>query len=330
MTQTAAVAYCRPGPPDVLEDVQMDTPDPGPHDLLVNVRAISVNPADVKSRAQTDPGGKPKVLGYDAAGVVVAVGSEVERFVVGDDVFYAGSIDRQGTYSGLHLVDEHVVGHKPQSLNFADAAAIPLTSITAWESLFDRFGLTSESAGTLLVVASAGGVGSMVAQFARRLTKLTVLGTAGRGESGEWARRMGVHHVVDRHHLVDDVRHLSPSGVDYVFSPFSGGNIDHYAEILRPRGQIVAIDEPERLDLLALKPKSLAWHWEFMFTRPLYEPDSPYQHDLLEQVASLVDRGEIVSTRTQTLEGITAATLQQAHRAIEQSASIGKLVITAS
>jgi NADPH:quinone reductase len=330
MTRTPAVAYRRSGPPEVLEDVEIDLPEPRPHDLLVEIRAVSVNPADVKSRAGNDPGGEPKVLGYDAAGVVVALGADVSRFAVGDEVFYAGSIDRQGTYAGLHLVDEHIVGHKPRSLDFADAAAMPLTSITAWETLFDRLGVTSESTGLLLVVAAAGGVGSMVDQFASRLTKLTVLGTAARGESEEWARRMGVHHVVDRHNLVAEIRPFAPSGIDYVFSPFSRGNVEAYAEMLRPRGQVVAIDEPEDLDLLALKPKSLTWHWEFMFTRPLYEPDSPYQHELLETVASLVDRSEIVTTRTRTLDGINAATMQEAHREIEHSASIGKLVVTAS
>ena len=330
MTRTAAVAYSRPGPPEVLEDVEIEVPDPRPHDLLVEIRAVSVNPADVKSRAGNDPGGEPKVLGYDAAGVVLAIGEEVTCFEVGDEVFYAGSIDRQGTYAGLQLVDEHIVGHKPQSLNFADAAAMPLTSITAWEALFDRLALTSGSAGSLLVVAAAGGVGSMISQFASKLTKLTVLGTAARGESGEWARRMGVHDVVDRHDLVADLRRLAPWGVEYIFSPFSSSNVEAYADILRPRGQVVAIDDPDEIEPLKLKPKSITWHWEFMFTRPLYEPDSPYQHEILEKVASLVDPGEIVTTRTRTLRGITATTLQEAHREVEESASIGKLVVVAS
>jgi NADPH:quinone reductase len=330
MTRTTAVAYRRPGPPEVLEDVQIDVPDPRPHDLLVEIRAVSVNPADVKSRAGNDPGGQPKVLGYDAAGVVTAIGENVTLFQVGDEVFYAGSIDRQGTYAERNLVDERIVGHKPTSLDFADAAAMPLTSITAWDVLFDRLALTSESAGILLVIAAAGGVGSMISQFANKLTKLTVSGTAARGESEEWALRMGLHDVVDRHNLVGDLRRLAPSGVDYIFSPFSSGNVEAYAEILRPRGQVVAIDEPHNVNLLALKPKSLTWHWEFMFTRPLYEPESLYQHELLERVATLVDAGEIVTTRTRTLRGITAATLREAHREVEESASIGKLVVVAS
>jgi NADPH:quinone reductase len=330
MTRTAAVAYRHPGPPEVLEDVEIDVPDPRAHDLLVEIHAVSVNPADVKSRAGSDPGGEPKVLGYDASGVVAAIGEEVSLFEVGDEVFYAGSIDRQGTYAGLHIVDERIAGRKPKSLDFADAAAMPLTSITAWEVLFDRLALTSESAGALLVVAAAGGVGSMISQFARKLTKLTVFGTAARGESEQWALRMGVHGIVDRHDLVAHLQRLAPSGVDYIFSPFSISNVEAYAEVLRPRGQIVAIDEPDDVDLLALKPKSLTWHWEFMFTRPLYEPESTYQHELLDRVALLVDAGEIVATRTRTLQGITAATLQEAHREVEESASIGKLVVAAS
>ncbi len=170
----------------------------------------------------------------------------------------------------------------------------------------------------------------MISQFASKLTSLTVFGTAARGESEKWARCMGVHDVVDRHDLVADLRRLAPSGIDYIFSPFSSGNVEAYAEVLRPRGQVVAIDEPDDVDLLALKPKSLTWHWEFMFTRPLYEPESPYQHELLERVASLVDAGEIVTTRTQTLQGITAATLQEAHRELGESVLIGKLVVAAS
>jgi NADPH2:quinone reductase len=329
VTETAAVAYFEPGPPDVLQDVELDVPDPTGEDLLVEVRAISVNPVDVKARAAEDPGGQPKVLGYDAAGVVAATGSDASRFRAGDEVFYAGSIGRPGTYAHHHLVNESIVGHKPKSVDFADAAALPLTSITAWESLFDRFGLTRNATGTILIMGAAGGVGSMVTQFSRRLTALEIVGTAARGESAEWATSLGVHHVVDHHQLLDEVRAVAQDGLDYIFSPFSAGNIENYAELLRPRGQIVAIDEPEHLDLLALKPKSITWHWEFMFTRPLFEPDDHYQHDLLEQVAALVDAGEIRSTRTQTLDGINAETLREAHREIEKSASIGKLVIAA-
>jgi NADPH:quinone reductase len=329
VAKTAAVAYTKPGPADVLHDVEIDVPDPEGHDLLVEVRAVSVNPADVKMRAGSDPGGTARVLGYDAAGVVLAVGEKVTRFAPGDEVFYAGSIARPGTNAARHLVSENIVGSKPASLDFADAAAIALTGITAWETLFDRFALTNDTAGTLLIMGAAGGAGSMVSQLARKLTRLTVIGTASRGASADWAAKLGVHHVVDRARLVEEVRRAAPEGVDYIFSPFSAGNIGHYAELLRPRGQIVAIDDPPGLDLMPLKSKSITWHWEFMFTRPLFEPDDLTQHELLERIAALVDAGQIVTTRTRTLQGVNAATLREAHREVEQSASIGKLVVTA-
>jgi NADPH2:quinone reductase len=328
MTRTPAVAYSSSGPPEVFEDVEIDVPDPGDHDLLVEVRAVSVNPVDVKSRSGRDPQGTPKVLGYDAAGVVVAVGAEVDRFTPGDEVFYAGSIDRPGTNAGHHLVDQRIVGHKPRSVDFADAAALPLTSITAWESLFDHLELTADTIGSILIIGAAGGVGSMVVQLAAQLTSLAVIGTASRRESADWATRLGVHDIIDRHQLAESVRAVAPDGVDYIFSPFSAGNIERYAEVLKPRGHVVAIDEPEGLDLVPLKAKSVSWHWEYMFTRPLYEPDDLYQGALLERVSGLVDSGQLVSTRTVTLEGLNAATLAEAHRRVEGSSAIGKVVVT--
>jgi len=332
-TRTHAVAYLHSRPidaPDALVDVEVDVPAPGPHDLLVEVRAVSVNPVDVKVRASADPGGTPKVLGYDAAGVVVATGDAVTAFSVGDEVYYAGSIARPGSDAKLQLVDERITGRKPKSLDFAGAAALPLTTITAWETLFDKLRLTTESRGTLLVMAAAGGVGSMVVQLARRLTQLTVIGTASRPESVAWVREMGAHHVVNHHHLREELREVAPSGVDAIFSPFSAGNIETYAEVLRPRGEIVAIDEPEGLDLLPLKDKSQTWHWEFMFTRPLFEPESTYQRKLLDEVARLVDEGVLRTTLTNRMRPLNAETLRAAHRQLESSASVGKLVLDVS
>ncbi|GAA3786344.1 zinc-binding alcohol dehydrogenase family protein [Sphaerisporangium flaviroseum] len=311
-----------------LEDVELPVPSPVPRDLLVRVEAVSVNPVDVKVRAGDDPGGSPKVLGYDAAGVVAAVGRGVTLFDVGDEVYYAGSIARPGTNAQFHVVDERIVGRKPGTLSFAQAAALPLTTITAWETLFDRFRLASDSRGTLLVLGAAGGVGSMVVQLARTLTDLTVVGTASRPESSEWALGLGAHHVVNHHDLVANVRAVAPDGVDYVFSPKTGGQIEAFAELLRPGGHITAIDEPEGLELLPLKSKSIGFHWELMFTRALYETDDMIaQHDLLERVAGLVDAGTIRTTLTTELGPIEAATLRRAHEMVESGRMVGKVVI---
>lgn len=328
---TTAIASLRPGPadaPDSFVQVELELDPLGARDLLVDVRAVSVNPVDHKVRNTFDVAQGPKVLGYDAAGVVTAVGPEVGAFAVGDHVFYAGSIARPGTNARLHLVDERVVGHKPASLDFAEAAALPLTAITAWEVLFDRLGLGPDSAGTILVVGGAGGVGSMITQLARVRTGLTVIATGARPESVQWARDMGAHHVVDHHDLIGAVRAVTPDDVDYVFSAFSDGNVEAYAELLRVHGEVVAIDDPVGLDLLPLKAKSQTWHWELMFTRPLSLPEDAYQHDLLEQVARLVDAGELRTTMTTRLSPLDADTLREGHRLVESSACVGKVVIS--
>ncbi|MEV1317236.1 zinc-binding alcohol dehydrogenase family protein [Micromonospora arborensis] len=314
--------------PESLVDAEIGVPAPGPHDLLVRIEAVSVNPVDVKVRAGVAPGGDLKVLGYDAAGTVSAVGPSVTRFRVGDEVYYAGSIARPGTNAQFHLVDEHIVGHKPASLTHVEAAALPLTTITAWETLFDRFALTKDSTGTLLVVGAAGGVGSMIVQLARALTSLTVIGTASRPETRQWVTDLGAHHVVDHHAgLADAVLKVAPAGVDYLFTAFSDGQAEEFARVVRPNGQITAIDDPVGLDLLPLKSKSITWHWEFMFTRPLFLPTDPTQHEILEQTARLVDDGTLRTTLTNQLGPINAANLRQAHAMIETSATMGKIVL---
>ena len=231
-TRTPAVGFLQPGAPDVLVDLEIDVPAPEGHDLLVDVRAVSVNPADVKVRAAADPAGTPKVLGYEAAGVVLAVGDAVTAYAPNDEVYYAGSISRPGSNAGVQLVDERIVGRKPTSLDFGAAAALPLTTITAWETVFDHLGLQRESTGTLLVMAAAGGVGSIVVQLARQLTGLTVIGTASRPESAAWAREMGAHHVVNHHHLREELNEVAPDGVEHIFTPFSAGNVETFAAVL--------------------------------------------------------------------------------------------------
>ncbi|WP_020421200.1 zinc-binding alcohol dehydrogenase family protein [Amycolatopsis sp. ATCC 39116] len=331
MTTMRAVAYRKSLPitdPAAFEDVELPVPEPGPHDLLVRVEAVSVNPVDTKVRAGSDPGGEPRVLGFDAAGVVTATGAEVTLFQPGDEVYYAGTIDRPGTNAEYHVVDERIVGPKPRSLSFAQAAALPLTTITAYETLHDRFRVGPDSTGTLLVLAGAGGVGSILIQLARALTGLTVVATASRPESREWVRSMGAHHVADHRDLVASVREVAPDGVDYVFSPNTAGRIEEFAELLRPGGAITAIDEPPGLELLPLKGKSISFHWELMFTRPLHGWDLIAQHNLLAHVAELVDAGTVRTTLTTELKPINASTVRQAHEQTETGRTVGKTVIS--
>lgn len=327
-----AVGYRKPAPisdPASLEDLEVPIPAPGPRDLLVRIEAVSVNPVDVKVRATSDPGGEPKILGYDGAGVVTAVGSDVTLFSPGDEVYYAGSIARPGTDAQFHVVDERIVGHKPRSLTFGQAAAMPLTTIVAWEALFDRFRLGQDSSGALLALGAAGGAGSMLTQLARALTSVTVIGTASRPESRQWALDHGAHHVVSHHDLAGAVRPVAPDGVAYIFSPHTAGMIETFAEILRPSGAVTAIDEPEGLDLLPLKDKSISFHWEFMFTRPLYQPpDMIVQHELLDRVAGLVEENVIRSTVSTELSPINAETLRRAHAMVEEGHMVGKVVVS--
>jgi NADPH2:quinone reductase len=327
-----AVGYRKPLPisdPASLEDLEVPVPEPGPRDLLVRVEAVSVNPVDVKTRASADPGGEPKILGYDAAGVVVATGADVALFSPGDEVYYAGTTNRPGTDAQFHVVDERIVGHKPRSLTFAQAAALPLTTITAWEALFDRFRLTPESSGVLVVLGAAGGVGSMITQLTRALTRLVIIGTASRPESQQWALDHGAHHVIDHHDLVQGVRDITPDGVTHIFSAHTAGSIGDFAEILRPFGAITAIDDPEGLDIVPLKSKGITFHWEFMFTRPLFQTvDMVEQHNLLDRVADLVDEGTIRTTLTRELGPISAETLRQAHAMVEAGRMVGKVVVS--
>ena len=328
MTALVAVAADSVEDPSAFAEATMPVPAPRPHDLLVEVRAVSVNPVDTKVRAGLRDSDPPRVLGFDAAGTVVGIGDEVSRFAVGDEVYYAGSIGRPGTNAEFHLVDERIVGRKPSSLDFGAAAALPLTTITAWESLFEKLRVDSADSGTIVVVAGAGGVGSMVIQLARTLTGLTVIATASRPESQEWARGLGAHHVVDPRRLREDVRSCAPGGVDYIFSPHSDGNVESYADIMGVHGQVVAIDEPEGLDTLPLKQKSQSWHWELMFSKPLFAPEDDSQHRILGRVAELVDAGKIRSTVNREPLGFTIDNLRTAHQVSESGGAIGKVVLT--
>ena len=317
--------------PQALIDITLPRPTPGPRDLLVEVRAVSVNPVDTKVRAGTFTK-EPKILGWDATGIVREVGAEVTLFQPGDEVFYAGSIARTGSYSEFHLVDERIVGHKPHSLSAADAAALPLTSITAWELLFDRLGVV-EGTGEgkcLLITGAAGGVGSMLVQLARKLTRLTVIGTASRQETADWVRQLGAHHVIDHSQpLLAQLQALGVPEIDYVASlTHTEQHFAQLIDVLKPQGRLGVIDDPETLDVMPLKRKSLSLHWELMFTRSLYEtPDMINQHHLLNRVSALIDQGVLQTTVGEHFGAINAANMRRAHALIESGKARGKIVL---
>ncbi|PXA05069.1 zinc-binding alcohol dehydrogenase family protein [Coraliomargarita sinensis] len=332
-----AIGYRKTGPisaPDSLIELEAEKPDLGPRDLLVEVRGISVNPVDVKVRTRPQMGpaeGESKVIGYDAAGIVRETGSEVSLFHVGDEVFYAGDITRQGTNAEFHAVDERIVGNKPRSLGFAEAAGMPLTAITAWELLFDSLGL-SEGGGTdeaLLIIGAAGGVGSILTQLAQKLTDLKVVATASRPETVEWVKKMGADHVINHHESLTEQMQKLGTVPRYVAS--LNGSEDHFdaiVELIQPRGHIALIDDPKTLNIHAIKPKSLSFSWEYMFARPMHQtPDMEKQHELLNRVSSLLDEGRLVSTVTKNLGQLNVENLKTAHTEQESGRVIGKNVL---
>ena len=333
-----AVAYRTSLPidhPDALLDVDLPAPAASGRDLLVEIKAISVNPVDTKIRRNVAPAdGELKVLGWDASGIVRAVGPGVSLFKPGDEVWYAGALGRQGTNAELHLVDERIAGHKPARLSFAEAAALPLTAITAWELLFDRLGASRdkgrEAGKALLVTGAAGGVGSILVQLARQLTGLTVIGTASRAETAEWVKALGAHHVIDHSKpLGQEFQRLGLPPVHYIASlNESERHFPALAELAAPQGKLALIDDPAQLDVRLLKRKSVSLHWEFMFTRSMFETeDMAQQHALLNDVARLVDSGVLKTTLGERFGAINAANLKRAHALLESNRARGKIVL---
>ncbi len=330
-----AVVYTQHGlpisDPNALQDTELPMPLAGPHDLLVEVRAVSVNPVDTKIRLGA-PVTEPRVLGWDASGIVRAVGSNVTLFKEGDEVFYAGSLVRPGSNSEFHTVDERIVGRKPSSLDFAQSAALPLTAITAWELLFDRLKV-QEGGGegkSLLVIGAAGGVGSILLQLARKLTGLTVIGTASRAQTQDWVRALGAHHVVDHAQpLRPQLEALGLSSVDIVISlTHTDKHYDAIVDVLAPQGQFALIDDPASLDAVPLKRKSISLHWELMFTRSMFETaDMIKQHELLNRVAAMVDAGALRTTLGEHYGVVSAGNLRRAHALIESGRAVGKIVL---
>ncbi len=321
--------------PASLQDIEVPTPTPSGRDLLVKVEAISVNPVDTKVRSQKGVvQAPPRILGWDAAGTVSAVGPEVTLFKVGDPVYYAGSITRSGANSAFHLVDERIVGHKPKTLDFAQAAALPLTTITAWEALFERLRISKDGADagkTILIVGGAGGVGSIAIQLAKQLAKLTVVATASRAESVKWCKDLGADAVID--HFGDMPAQFKALGHAYADYVLCLNDTDRHfpamAALVAPQGTICTIVENSApLPVELLKGKSAGFVWEMMFTRSMFgTSDMIEQHKLLDAAAALLDAGSIRTTLGEVYGGINAANLRRAHAAVEGGRTIGKIVL---
>ncbi len=324
---------------DSLVEFETSKPTPGGHDLLVKINAISVNPVDTKVRMRAQPeNGEHKILGWDAVGEVIEIGDSVSAYKKGDKVWYAGDLTRPGTNAEYHLVDERIVGYKPTSLSDAQAAAFPLTAITAWELLFDRLEFeqtTSPSNNNpqqqILVIGAAGGVGSILVQLASKLTDALVIGTASRPESQAWVTEMGADHVIDhRKPLSSELKRIGIENVSHVIS--LNATQEHFseiAEVVAPQGKFALIDDPAvPLNLSLLKMKSVSTHWEFMFTRSMFNTDDiEEQRNLLNRVSELVDAGDIKSTLGVNYGVINAANLKRAHADIESGKTVGKIVL---
>ncbi|MFQ3236745.1 MAG: zinc-binding alcohol dehydrogenase family protein [Paraglaciecola sp.] len=343
-----AVGYLKPQAikqQSALLDIELPIPRAQGHDLLVKIHAISVNPVDTKVRASKTPEtDQYKILGWDAVGEVIAVGGEVKLFNVGDQVWYAGDITRQGSYAEYQLVDERIVGHKPTSLSNIEAAAMPLTAITAWELLFTRLDFSplnvaevqsspgpDETQKRILIMGAAGGVGSILTQLAATLTNALVIGTASRPESQSWVREFGAHHVINHHQpLLPQLNALGISDVTHVISlTHTDQHFDQLVEVLAPQGKLALIDDPKsHIDIMKLKIKSLSLHWELMFTRSMFKTqDMQQQHHLLNTVADLIDKGIIKTTLGENYGTINATNLKRAHAHIESSQAVGKIVL---
>lgn len=314
-----------------LMEFETPMPVPGTRDLLVQVKGVSVNPVDVKVRANMQPENGPRILGFDASGVVKSVGSETSLFQPGDEVFYAGDLTRPGSNAEYQLVDERIVGRKPSTLDFVEASGLPLTAITAWEMLFDCFGLEDNGGqgDAILIIGAAGGVGSILIQLAKRVAGLTVIATASRPDTKAWVERMGADHVINHRNPLDqeiDELGISPRYVAALTN--TGEHFPAIIKLIQPRGHVALIDDSKSLDIMPAKTKALSVSWEFMFTRPMYKTqDIQVQHELLNRVADLIDDGTLQSTVNRHQGVMTVETLKDAHEFQESGKAIGKTVL---
>lgn len=315
-------------------EFETEKPTPAGYDLLVKIAAISVNPVDFKIRqsaAQDTVLDTPKIIGWDAVGTVEAVGDKTSRFKVGDEVYYAGDLTRSGSNAEYQLIDERIVGFKPKNLTIAEAAAIPLTGLTAYESLFDRIKVNENDKGkTVLILAGAGGVGSIAIQLAKKVGGLTVIATASRPESANWCKELGADYVVNHHQLKEELEKIGHSQLDYILDFVDlEGYWETAAEIIKPQGHIVSITESSKpLNLNILKAKSVTFSWELMYTRSMFTTeDIARQHEILNHISELLDAGTLKPTLTTTLQGFTVENLKKAHEMQESGKTIGKTVI---
>ena len=314
-------------------DLNVEKPQPEGRDILVNVKAVAVNPVDTKVRAPKDKVEEtPRIIGYDASGVVEAIGPDVTLFKPGDEVYYAGDITRSGTNAEFHLVDERIVGRKPASLSHAESAALPLTTITAYEAFFDRLGIDRDGADagqSLLIIGAGGGVGSIGIQLAKQ-AGLTVIATASRSETSDWVKSLGADHVVNhREDMVAQVQAIGIKHVDHIAIFNDMRHWDTAVELIRPQGGIVSIDDTDLpMPMGGMKTKAASFHWEFMFARSMHQtPDMIQQHHLLSYVAGQIDAGNIKTTVSEVLSPINAANMREAHRLVETGQAKGKIVV---
>lgn len=315
-----------------LQDIDLSTPKASGKDLLIEVKAISVNPVDFKIRQWQKPEkGQWKVLGWDATGIVKEVGAEVSLFKVGDEVWYAGDLTRAGSNAEYQLVDERIVGHKPKNLNFGDAAALPLTSLTAWELLFDRMQVDKDNPNkSILVIGAAGGVGSILVQLVKQLTQLNIIGTASRPETIDWLKGLGVDHVINhRNKLSEEMTKHALEGADYIVSlNATDQHFEEIVKIIKPQGRFGLIDDPKNINVMSFKKKAVSTHIELMFTRSMFQTaDMIEQHNILNKVANLIDEGTIKTTVGEHFGKINAKNLRKAHALLESHKAKGKIVL---
>ncbi len=315
-----------------LQDIELETPTAHGHDILVEVKAVSVNAGDFKIRqAMPAAEGEYKVIGWDATGVVKSVGEDVSLFKPGDKVWYAGDITRSGSNVQFQLVDERIVGHMPSSLSYGEAAALPLTSITAWELLFDRLNVAkNDDSKSILVIGAAGGVGSIMVQLLKQRTKLNIIASASRAETISWLEDLGADTIVNhRNPLSEEFAAKNLSEVDYVVSlNNTEQHLPEIEKVVKPQGQFALIDDPETLNIVPFKNKSVSVHWELMFTRSLFKTDDMQeQHVILNNVATMIDQGQIKTTVGEHLGKINAANLRKAHQHLESQTAKGKVVL---
>jgi len=321
--------------PNSLLDITVDDPTPGEKDLLVKVKAVAVNPVDTKIRMRMAPESGHKIIGWDAVGEVVSTGDKVTGFQTGDRVWYAGDLTRPGCNAQLQTVDYRIVGNAPANLDDTQAAALPLTSITAWEILFDRLQLDKPSPHnkrTLLVIGGAGGVGSILIQLAAQLTDVTIIATASRAESQQWVKALGADHVINHYDdLAEQIESVGASPVtDVACLTHSEQYFEQCTKLMAPQGRFCLIDDPsESLDITLMKQKSISLHWEFMFTRSLFTTaDMIKQQELLNHIARVVEKSQIRSTLGKNFGEMNADNLRKAHQAIESQKTIGKIALT--